>query len=495
MLFESEPPAGICFGEMPAGVVRHDGTAWLRIVYNTLAPILAASQVDDALTAERLSSATNVLAPPPQHPSSATAESDGRGGKRARLLTLNSGDVGGSSGDGGGGGEGGDIQLVGMPHSLPQALAVPCIPTACPSLHGSFDPALPDYGVAMARQTLAQTGASLTASEDTLTGMDAMQAMVDWSCKSQASRDAEANGAVPPTTAPTTAGFELTSRAVTVHALPSSSLPHHPFESAELDSFLGRVPASPSSTSSLSASSASRNDAGLTSGSPSSIPSDPLDSLSAASERPAPSTGLPAALPTGAADHVDPGLSLPAGPPVLPMEWDLTVGGTLYAQGETLKLAGSSQWTVLSDARLKDVLGTFDVGGVDLMQLQPRLFRYKPHLGLGGMEADGTSKVYVGLLAQEGEALGSRTPNATKVPLFLATPLFSRPCCAPSACPCKDPPLTFPLSRCPYGGSFPSAVAQCPSGSRPSAVGRSACGSVTLRGGTPRGWRSAKSSS
>ena len=131
------------------------------------------------------------------------------------------------------------------------------------------------------------------------------------------------------------------------------------------------------------------------------------------------------------------------------MKRDLTVGGTLYAQGETLKLAGSSQWTVLSDTRLKDVLGTFDMGGVDLMQLQPRLFRYKPHLGLGGTEADGTSKVYVGLLAQEGAALGSRTPNATKIPLFLATTLFSRPCCAPSACPCKDAPLTFPMSRCP----------------------------------------------
>ena len=65
----------------------------------------------------------------------------------------------------------------------------------------------------------------------------------------------------------------------------------------------------------------------------------------------------------------------------------LDVRGTLLARGETLKLGGSSQWTVVSDARLKDVVAPFDLGIAELLRLQPKVFRYN---GLGGTEADGT---------------------------------------------------------------------------------------------------------
>ena len=45
------------------------------------------------------------------------------------------------------------------------------------------------------------------------------------------------------------------------------------------------------------------------------------------------------------------------------------------AHGETLKAGGSSQWTVVSDARLKDVVASFDLGAGVLAQLRPQVSR------------------------------------------------------------------------------------------------------------------------
>lgn len=74
----------------------------------------------------------------------------------------------------------------------------------------------------------------------------------------------------------------------------------------------------------------------------------------------------------------------------------LSVSGTLFAAGQTLKAGGSTMWTVVSDARLKEVRGDFPLGVDELMRLRPRVFRYN---GLGGTVADG--REYVGLVAQE----------------------------------------------------------------------------------------------
>ena len=72
----------------------------------------------------------------------------------------------------------------------------------------------------------------------------------------------------------------------------------------------------------------------------------------------------------------------------------LSVSGTLFAAGQTLKAGGSTMWTVVSDARLNKCGGDF--AGVDeLMRLRPRVFRYNA----GGTVADG--REYVGLVAQE----------------------------------------------------------------------------------------------
>ena len=54
----------------------------------------------------------------------------------------------------------------------------------------------------------------------------------------------------------------------------------------------------------------------------------------------------------------------------------LDVAGRLMAHGETLKAGGSSQWTVVSDARLKDVVATFDLGAGVLAQLRPKVSRH-----------------------------------------------------------------------------------------------------------------------
>ena len=75
---------------------------------------------------------------------------------------------------------------------------------------------------------------------------------------------------------------------------------------------------------------------------------------------------------------------------------NLNVEGQLYVGGETLKASGSSAWTVVSDARVKEVVATFDLGMGELLQLNPKIFRYN---GLGGTDRSG--KLHVGLLAQD----------------------------------------------------------------------------------------------
>ena len=75
---------------------------------------------------------------------------------------------------------------------------------------------------------------------------------------------------------------------------------------------------------------------------------------------------------------------------------NLTVEGQLYVGGETLKASGSSAWTVVSDARVKEVVATFDLGMGELLQLNPKIFRYN---GLGGTDRSG--KLHVGLIAQD----------------------------------------------------------------------------------------------
>ena len=89
----------------------------------------------------------------------------------------------------------------------------------------------------------------------------------------------------------------------------------------------------------------------------------------------------------------------PSQSPVLPQPSTLLnvdVIGKLAAHGETLKMGGSAMWTVVSDARVKDVVATFDLGCNELARLTPKIFRYN---GLGGTKADG--KLWAGLLAQE----------------------------------------------------------------------------------------------
>ena len=70
----------------------------------------------------------------------------------------------------------------------------------------------------------------------------------------------------------------------------------------------------------------------------------------------------------------------------------LEVTQRLFVHGETLKAGGSSQWTVVSDARLKDVVATFELGLGELTQLRPKVFMYK---------GDPSRRHYVGLIAQE----------------------------------------------------------------------------------------------
>lgn len=61
-----------------------------------------------------------------------------------------------------------------------------------------------------------------------------------------------------------------------------------------------------------------------------------------------------------------------------------------------LQASGSSAWTVVSDARLKDVVSDFPLGAEELMRLKPKVFQYN---GLAGTDTSG--RLYVGLIAQE----------------------------------------------------------------------------------------------
>ena len=65
----------------------------------------------------------------------------------------------------------------------------------------------------------------------------------------------------------------------------------------------------------------------------------------------------------------------------------------LCVHGEAWKAGGSTQWRVLSDARVKDVLSTFALGGGTLAHVVPRLFRYR-----GQPEHE---RPYAGIIAQE----------------------------------------------------------------------------------------------
>ena len=49
----------------------------------------------------------------------------------------------------------------------------------------------------------------------------------------------------------------------------------------------------------------------------------------------------------------------------------LHVSSDLFAGGQTVKAGGSAMWTVVSDARLKEVVGDFPLGVDEVMQLRP----------------------------------------------------------------------------------------------------------------------------
>eukprot|EP00908_Phaeocystis_cordata_P003907 Transcript_14284.p1 GENE.Transcript_14284~~Transcript_14284.p1 ORF type:complete len:664 (-),score=253.09 Transcript_14284:82-2073(-) len=74
-------------------------------------------------------------------------------------------------------------------------------------------------------------------------------------------------------------------------------------------------------------------------------------------------------------------------------EANVRVMRDLCVHGEAWKAGGSTQWRVLSDARVKDVLSTFALGGGTLAHVVPRLFRYR-----GQPEHE---RPYAGIIAQE----------------------------------------------------------------------------------------------
>ena len=75
---------------------------------------------------------------------------------------------------------------------------------------------------------------------------------------------------------------------------------------------------------------------------------------------------------------------------------NVTVNGSLMVHGETRKASGSPAWTVVSDARVKEIMSEFPLGLETVMAMRPKIFRYN---GKGGTTNDG--KLYVGLIAQE----------------------------------------------------------------------------------------------
>lgn len=71
----------------------------------------------------------------------------------------------------------------------------------------------------------------------------------------------------------------------------------------------------------------------------------------------------------------------------------LKVIENLIVHGEALKSGGSTQWLILSDARIKEVLCTFDQGLGCIVSFVPRLFRYK--------NQPAHERPYAGVIAQE----------------------------------------------------------------------------------------------
>lgn len=119
------------------------------------------------------------------------------------------------------------------------------------------------------------------------------------------------------------------------------------------------------------------------------------------------------------------------------------------------------EWLVLSDARVKEVLGDFELGTSTLAHLSPRLFRYK------GQPAH--ERPYVGFIAQAPQRVWN-----TECPCRLPTALGAllRRCCCPLT---RVDPSTqeLPADLAPFcrfqSELTPAAVVMDPTG-RPSAA-------------------------
>ena len=166
----------------------------------------------------------------------------------------------------------------------------------------------------------------------------------------------------------------------------------------------GKRPRANSDCSSSSSSSSSNAPVPAAAAGPAPLPGDNLFSARNGDEEPTfgPS-GAPACGGGGGGDGGGEGQPLPSDTSSVSFQSavsveSLGVSGRLFAHGETLKAGGSSQWTVVSDARLKDVVATFDLGAGEVLKLRPKVFKYKEGLSVGGGDA---GREYVGLLAQE----------------------------------------------------------------------------------------------
>ncbi len=85
------------------------------------------------------------------------------------------------------------------------------------------------------------------------------------------------------------------------------------------------------------------------------------------------------------------------GPTPFPSIYKLWVNGPLAVNSATADKFGGGSWGVLSDARLKDVVGEFKYGLDKIMELKPIRYHYKKDNPAG---ADST-KEYIGFIAQE----------------------------------------------------------------------------------------------
>ena len=77
--------------------------------------------------------------------------------------------------------------------------------------------------------------------------------------------------------------------------------------------------------------------------------------------------------------------------------WDMAPGpsGNFNLQRGTAYKPGGGAWATLSDARIKDVTGEYEMGLDEVLQLRPVSYRYKT----------GADKEFVGLVAQEAETV------------------------------------------------------------------------------------------